>query len=296
MSRIHEALKRAQQERASAQPGTPASAMEIPAPPDRPMVEEPAVTAPAPPAGAVRVEDLLARCELWPWKPRHDRMLFFNGRKHALGMEEFRTLRSRLYQIREKQPLQTLLVTSALPGEGKTFTSANLAQAIVRQHERRALLIDADLRRPQLHIELGAPVSPGLSEYLLGETDEFGAIQRSPMSNLFFLPRGKEVPNPSELIGNGRLKHLLDRVSHAFDWIIVDSPAAVAISDAAVLAGICDALLLVVRAASTPFDVAQKISREFGDKPIVGVVLNRVEPRQGYSSYYKYYAEEKPKS
>ncbi len=297
MSRIHEALKRAQQERASAQPGTPASAMEIPTPPDdRPMVEEPAVTAPAPPAGAVRVEDLLARCQLRPWKPCHDRMLFFNGRKHTLGMEEFRTLRSRLYQIREKQPLQTLLVTSALPGEGKTFTSANLAQAIVRQHERRALLIDADLRRPQLHIELGAPVSPGLSEYLLGETDEFGAIQRSPMSNLFFLPRGKEVPNPSELIGNGRLKHLLDRVAHAFDWIIVDSPAAVAVSDAAVLAGICDALLLVVRAASTPFDVAQKISREFGDKPIVGVVLNRVEPRQGYSSYYKYYAEEKPKS
>jgi len=296
MSRIHEALKRAQQERASAQPGTPVSAVEIPAPPSPPMVEEPAVTSPAPPAGAVSVEDLLARCPLRPWKPRHDRMLFFNGRKHNLGMEEFRTLRSRLYQIRERQPVQTLLVTSALPGEGKTFTSANLAQAIVRQHERRALLIDADLRRPQLHIELGAPLSPGLSEYLLGETDEFGAIQRSPMSNLFFLPRGKEVPNPSELISNGRLKHLLDRVSHAFDWIIVDSPAAVAISDAAVLAGICDALLLVVQAASTPFDVAQKISREFGDKPIVGVVLNRVEPRQGYSSYYKYYAEEKPKS
>ncbi len=296
MSRIHEALKRAQQERASAQPGTRVSAVEIPAPPSPLMVEEPAVPAPAPPPGAVRVEDLLARCKLQSWKPCHDRMLFFNGRKHTLGMEEFRTLRSRLYQIREKQPLQTLLVISALPGEGKTFTAANLAQAIVRQHDRRALLIDADLRRPQLHIELGAPASPGLSEYLLGETDEFGAIQRSPMSNLFFLPRGKEVTNPSELISNGRLKHLLDRVSHAFDWIIVDSPAAVAISDAAVLAGLCDALLLVVRAASTPFDVAQKISREFGDKPIVGVVLNRVEPRQNYSSYYKYYAEEKPKS
>src|SRR5712692_3243765 len=76
MSRIHEALKRAQQERASAQPGTPVSAVEIPAPPSPPMVEEPAVTSPAPPAGAVRVEDLLARCQLRPWKPCHDRMLF----------------------------------------------------------------------------------------------------------------------------------------------------------------------------------------------------------------------------
>ncbi len=292
MSRIHEALKRAQQERASAQPGTPVSAVEIPAPLSRPMVEEPAVTAPAPPPGAVRVEDLLARCQLRPWKPRHDRMLFFNGRKHTLGMEEFRTLRSRLYQIREKQPLHTLLVASALPGEGKTFTAANLAQAIVRQHDRRALLVDGDLRRPQLHIELGAPVSPGLSDYLLGEADEVSVIQRSPMSNLFFLPRGKEVPNPSELIANGRLKQLFDRVGHAFNWVIVDSPAAIAISDASVVADICDGLLLVVRAASTPFDVAQKILQEFSNKPIVGVVLNRVEPRQGYGYYYSPYADE----
>jgi len=216
-------------------------------------------------------------------------MLFFNGGRPTVGTEEFRTLRARLYQIRDKQPVRTLLVTSALPGEGKTFTAANLAQAIVRQHERRALLIDGDLRRPQLHLCLGAPISPGLSNYLLGEADEISVIQRSSMENLFFIPRGKEVPNPSEVIANGRLKELINRLKPAFDWIIIDSPAAVAVADARTMAGVADGLLLVVRAGSTSFEMAQKVQQEFADKVMLGVVLNRVEPSEGYSAYYSNY-------
>lgn len=303
MSRIHEALKKAQQERAEARTAAnPPSPVEMrgeslavrPETPP-PTVPPPVVHATIPsPSAAVRLEDLMARCPLQTWNPDHQRMLFFNGRKHSVGMEEFRTLRSRLYQIRDKQPLKTLLVTSALPGEGKTFTAANLAQAIVRQHDRSVLLIDGDLRRPQLHAELGAPLSPGLSDYLAGHSDEFAVIQRSPMQNLFFVPRGTDVPNPSELVANGRVKRLIDRVGNAFDWVIVDSPAAVAISDASVLSGISDGLLLVVRAGFTPFDVAQKIKRELADRPIVGVVLNRIEPQHRYGYYYSsYYAAER---
>ena len=106
------------------------------------------------------------------------------------GTEEFRTLRSRLYHLREKMPLKTVLVTSALPKEGKSFTATNLAQVMVRQQGRRVLLIDADLRAPRLHRMLGTTSDPGLSDYLQGKSDEFSIMQRGPLENLFFIPSG----------------------------------------------------------------------------------------------------------
>src|SRR5207237_6981064 len=136
-------------------------------------------------------------------------MLFLNGDDNARGSEEFRTLRSRLYQIREKMTLKKILVTSALPKEGKSFTAANLAQVMVRQHGRRVLLIDADLRGPRLHLMLGTAPGPGLSDYLQGKNDEFSIMQRGPMDNLFFIPSGTGIEDPAELVGNGKLKVLL---------------------------------------------------------------------------------------
>ncbi len=299
MSRIHEALKKAQQERAGASPEERSerssdilvNAAVTDSLRAREAESVQVATAPASrtPQAQLNYEELLARCPERRWVPDRRTMLFLNGSQNTLGTEEFRTLRSRLYQIREKQPLQTLLVTSALPGEGKTFTAANLAQTIARQHNRRTLLIDGDLRRPQLHTMLGAPSSPGLSDYLLGEVDELSILQRGSMNNLFFVPRGKEVSNPSELLLNGRLKTFIERVASFFDWIILDSPAAMVVSDASLLANACDAALLVVRAATTPFDVAQKVRQDFADTPIVGVVLNWAEPSEGYQSYYAYY-------
>src|SRR5205814_2919238 len=96
-------------------------------------------------------------------------MLFMNGDDSKRGTEEFRTLRSRVYHMRKKMTLKKLLVTSALPKEGKSFTSSNLAQVLVRQHGRRVLLINADLRSPRLHLLLGTTAGPGLSEYLQGK-------------------------------------------------------------------------------------------------------------------------------
>jgi capsular exopolysaccharide synthesis family protein len=299
MSRIHEALKKAEQERIGGVPSDPTALEGIP--PVEPVVR-PDLPAAAPNAelhrgetetsqASLTYEALLAGCARHPWKPDLRTMLFFNGRKQTEGMEEFRTLRSKLYQIREKQRLQTLLVTSTLPGEGKTFVAANLAQAIIRQHGRRVLLIDSDLRRPQLHLALGAPASPGLSDYLLGKAEVISILQHSPMENLFFIARGQEVSNPSELLAGGRLKQLLERLAPIFDWIILDSPAAIALSDASQLAQECDGVLLVVRATETPFDLAQKIRQEFADRFLVGVVLNQVEAREVYGYYYSYYAK-----
>ncbi len=174
MSRIHEALKRAEQERAASQGGRAESAAGVEYPvmePVPPTAERPVSTgvsksvavppAPGPTAGMpsfaspFTFDTLLARCTPSQWSPDPKTMLFFNQEDNAIGTEQFRTLRARLYQMREKVPLKKILVSSALPKEGKSFVAANLAQVLVRQHGRRVLLIDGDLRVARLHTALG---------------------------------------------------------------------------------------------------------------------------------------------
>ena len=241
-------------------------------------------------ASTLNYESLLARCPQTEWTPDSRTMLFFHGDDNRVGAEEFRTLRNRLYQIREKMPLKRLLVTSALPKEGKSFVAANLAQVMVRQHGRRALLIDADLRNPGMHRHLGAAQSPGLAEYLLGECDEFAALQRGPMENLFFLPAGRTVPSAPELLANGRLKLFLQRVEPLFDWIIMDTSPVIPVSDATLVAGSCDGVLMVVRSNATPSDLARRAREEFPDKLLLGVVLNGAPSGEHARSRY-YYGE-----
>lgn len=296
MSRIHEALKKAEQDRAAAQGGHLESSQTVeatgiaPAAPGPPALETatpPAISGVPSFSAAFTFESMVARCVRSNWSPDTKTMLFFSSDEHAYGTEEFRTLRSRLYQMREKHPLKKVLVTSSLPKEGKTFVAANLAQVLVRQHGRRALLIDADLRAARLHSALGTSASPGLAEYLLAEADEFGTMQRGAMENLFFIPSGRKVSNPAELVANGRLKFLLNRVEPLFDWIIIDSPPAVPVSDAQLLANYCDGVLLVVRSHATPYDMARKACQEFNDRHIIGVVLNGIDTASSpYTQYY----------
>jgi len=293
MSRIHEALKKAEQERAMSQPGsgveTTPRVLETPVDLPSSIASATPATPPSPVIGTIGVtaESLFASTRETRWSPDPKVMLFFGQDEHASGMEEFRTLRSRLYKLREKATLSKLLVTSALPKEGKSFTAANLAQVIVRQHGRKAVLLDADLRNPQLHNLLGAEAAPGLSEYLRGEADEFSIIQRGPMENLFLIPAGQGSSNPVELLSNGRMKTLLNRLEPTFDWIIIDSAPAVPVSDAAIVAKECDGVLLVVRSNSTPVDAARRARNEFAGHNIVGVVLNGITP--DLSPYMQYY-------
>lgn len=298
MSRIHEALKKAEQERAASQGGAPQSAVASGSATDvlsyqgGPVAESlPTAAAHAIPAfgSSYSFDTLLARCPQMEWKPDVGTMLFMNGDDSARGTEEYRTLRSRLYHLREKMTLKSVLVTSALPKEGKSFTSANLAQVLARQHGRRVLLIDGDLRGPRLHLMLGTTPGPGLSEYLQGKNDEFSVMQRGQVENLFFIPSGTAIEDPAELVGNGRLRTLLQKVEPLFDWIIVDSPPSVPVSDASVLATACDGVLMVVRSNSTPSDAARKARMEFPDQSLIGVVLNGTSADA--TPYARYYYE-----
>ena len=296
MSRIHAALKKAEQERSAVQatsagvltaaptasPATPSIAR-----PDseggRSLPTEELI---AHSAGYLRFDDLRKHCAHPQWHLDPDVNVFINSVLTAHGSEQFRTLRSRLYQMRSSQQLRTLLVTSSVPAEGKTFVTNNLAQAIVRQPDRRALIIDADLRCSRLHVPLGAPASPGLTDYLRGEVDELAIIQHGLEGNLCFIPGGNAVTNPSELLANGRMKVLLDRVMPVFDWVILDSAPLLPVADSSLLADLVDGVLLVVRAGQTPVETAQRACQELQGRNIVGVVLNAVGPQHAYGAYY----------
>src|SRR5277367_5132543 len=295
MSRIHEALKKAAEERSSKLAGDPSTNFgdmagdltrttiaerEVAAPPVRAEVRK--IVDPT----RLQFEELIQKCTHPKWKIDPRSSVFHGADDNKVGAERFRTLRSRLYQIAGAQQLKRVVVTSSIPAEGKTFVASNLANSIVRQNDRRVLLIDADLRASRLHQTLGAPLTPGLSDYLRGDLDEYAVIQKGSENNLCFIPGGNPVSNPSELLLGERMKRLLDLATPIFNWIIRTSPPALPVHDASMLADLCDGVLFVVRAGQTDYEMAEKASSEFRDKNLLGVVLNCVEKGDSYGSYY----------
>ena len=297
MSRIHEALKRAEQERAP-QPHEPA----IP-PPALPSVKQPSILSgsaaevPEPWTGTgseaavrahadqfLRFDDIWNACTAATWTV-NSAVSVFAGPAGSAGAEQFRTLRSRLYQLRDRMPLKTILVTSALASEGKTFVASNLAQALARQRGCKVLLIDGDLRSSGLHIGLGASSAPGLSDFLEGAVSDVAAIQKGLDDYLCFMPGGVKSEDPAELLTNGRFKLLLEKLAPVFDWVVIDSPPTLPVSDALTLADLCDGVICVVRAAYTDFESAQKSCQLVQQKGLLGVVLNCADNAPVYGGY-----------
>jgi len=289
MSRIFEALQRADRERKKAQASLGA-----------PQAEPPAISSVQPPSPsneALNLDEILRH----PWKL--SAASFPTLADRGASVEQFRSLRSRLHQARYEAPVKTILVSSGLPSEGKSFVAANLAMSLVRNSASNILLIDGDLRRPTLHDLLGAPSAPGLSEYLSGTAQLMDILQRDRASkpadaagkrsftNLTFVPAGACGDNSSELVANRRIEELIAVAAQYFDWILIDSPPVLAVTDAVELAHAADAVLLIARGGTTTYDVAQRTQEAFKKSRILGFVLNdiRKAPRGGYN-YYDYYA------
>jgi len=299
MSRIREALKRAAEERSAQTGGRAEDFVDIlegaPASVASPVEVGKFDLPPSTEFVNPDLNSLFAECRKvkWCFEPRFS--VFAEEGNHRAGAEKFRTLRSRLYQISATRPVRRLLLTSSVPQEGKTFVAANLAQSIIRQADRRVLLIDADLRASRLNLTLGTKNEPGLSDYLLGEAAITKVLQVGEERNLCFIPGGKLVSNPSELLHSQKMKSLLERMGQMFDWVIVDSPPAIAVHDASILADMCDGVLFVVRAGATDFEAAQKAAAEFSDSKLLGVILNRVAKRETYGEYYYGYSGDSDK-
>jgi protein-tyrosine kinase len=296
MSRIREALKKAAEERSALVESHTTEALmdslSVAAPAEAGAQVMPAVPGTYKPVAGIDDTDLnyktlLAKCRHMEWSIR-PRYSVFAGDENSSGAERFRTLRSRLYQISSVQPVRKVLLTSSIPEEGKTFVASNLAQSIVRQSDRKVLMIDADLRASRLHLTLGTDNEPGLSDYLIGEKQLSEVIQVGEAQNFCFIPGGRYVSTPSEILHSDKMKRLLEKMGEMFDWVILDSPPAIAVHDASILADMCDGVLFVVRAGSTDYDVAQRAAAEFENKNLLGVVLNRVDKNEAYGSYYYY--------
>jgi protein-tyrosine kinase len=297
MSRIHDALKKAAEERSSRRvAGSAPDLVDVAEelhrpvrPRDNPQTTMASDLHQLDSQVFLRFEELVKRCSHPTWNPDPRMNVFKDQDNKKNGAECFRTLRSRLHQIAGTRTLKRILVTSSVPAEGKTFVAANLALSIIRQPDRRVLLIDADLRASRLHLQFGAPATPGLTEYLRGEANEYSVIQSGTDEKLCLIPGGNNVANPSELLLSERMKHLLDLVTPMFDFVILDSPPAIPVHDPNLLADFCDGALFVVRAGVTDFELAAKAAEQFAGKNLLGVVLNGVGPEATYGEYCGYY-------
>jgi len=188
--------------------------------------------------------------------------------------EEFRTLRTRLEQLQSARAIRTVLVTSPSPGDGKSFTAANLALAEAQLDDNLTLLCDFDLRKPVLHNVFRIDRSPGISDYLLGKADLHEALRRIGDSNVFILPAGEAVTYPLGLLHLKEVRRLMDRLRNAFRWILLDSPPLLAASDANVLAALADGTLLVARIGATSLDSMGRAIGSLGSDHILGIVAN----------------------
>jgi capsular exopolysaccharide synthesis family protein len=190
--------------------------------------------------------------------------------------EEFRTLRTRLEQLQSTRTIQTILVTSPSPGEGKSFTAANLALAEAQLADNPTLLCDFDLRDPILHSVFHFDRSPGISDYLSGKVDLHEALRRIGDSNLFVMPAGEVAINPLGMLHLKEVRRMMDRLRNTFRWILLDSPALLVASDANLLAALADGTLLVTRIGVTSVDSIGRAIGSLGEDNILGIVANGI--------------------
>ncbi|MGC9199363.1 MAG: CpsD/CapB family tyrosine-protein kinase [Acidobacteriaceae bacterium] len=309
MSHIYEALQRAEAERKAGLGGVATDPM-LERAPEHPSLISSLAAQRSQPDDAITVEvaegltaappeDFFERIPRRPWNPSMERLPALE--RGGIPVEQFRSLRSRVQELRDLKPLKSLLVSSGLPKEGKSFVSVNLAINLARHKSSKVLLIDADMRCSALHQYLGTEVHPGLPEYLSGKASMLEVMQtpqeavgRDPMvssvlENITLIPGGEGNETAADLTASKRFEELLMVAGPFYDWIVIDSPPVLLVSDAVNLARHSDAVLLVARSGVTTFPEAQRAQHELKAANVIGFVLNAADklPMSG-NYYYRY--------
>jgi receptor protein-tyrosine kinase len=300
MSRVHDALRKAAQQERAAE--VPKPAPRVPPPPPPSFFEPPEAPPivyledPQPVSGSVAVaadvddmEAVIRNVEVIPYSPAKEALLVSPMNPREAPAEEFRTIRTRLNHMQTLQPLHTLVVTSASPAEGKSFTAMNLAVTQSQLADKRVLLADFDFRRTTVDKNFQLSSSPGITNYLMGEASLDEVIKKVDSSNLYVMPAGQSVPNPLELLNLKECRALINGLRSHFDWVIIDSPPLLFAADGNLLATMCDGTILVVRIGTTTFDSVTRALQSLCENNVLGVVVNGARRGELYSKYTYYH-------
>lgn len=219
-------------------------------------------------------------------------MMFITSKMpKSISAEAYRSLRTSIKFSSVDKPIKTIVVTSSIPGEGKSTISGNLAITL-SQSGARVLLIDCDLRKPSIHKKFRVVNDLGLTDILVDKCSLKDVIKKID-EYLFMITAGTIPPNPSEIVGSNSMEDLIKELSLSFDYIVMDTPPVIPVTDPLLLAAKSDATIIVVRARKTK----EKIIRQAYDElikvnsNIIGSILNDSETKTN-NSYYEYYAEE----
>jgi succinoglycan biosynthesis transport protein ExoP len=220
----------------------------------------------------------------------HPRELIGASNPYSVHGEAYRTLRTGILLSRAGAPPKVILMTSTTSGEGKTVTATNTA-VLFAHTGAKVLLIDADLRRPRCHRVFGIDKEPGLTEVLTGRRDVFEMIRPTQVDGLSMLTSGSLPPNPTELLGSDKMKQVLTVVAGSFDFVVIDSPPILPVSDSILLSTIVDGVVVIVNSAKTAKQqIRVACARlKYARSKIFGIVLNKVNLQSPEYKYYKNY-------
>ena len=227
------------------------------------------------------------------WRKRSSAKLVARDKPRSPAAEAYRTIRTNVDYLARTNDLKIIAVTSPTLGEGKTTSTANLALTLA-QTEKRVIAISCDLRKPRLHTFFGVSNATGLTELLTAGVPIGSIVAKSDEPTLRVIPSGPIPPNPAELLGSDAMRQFLQGIRNYADYVLLDTPPVLAVSDAAVLAPQCDGVIIVVDATSTT-RTAVKVMREqleqVGSR-ILGGIYNNFDPRRtkSYPGHYRYYA------
>jgi protein-tyrosine kinase len=203
------------------------------------------------------------------------------------AIEQYRRLAARLHLAQAEHGTRTVMITSAVLGEGKTLTATNLALTLSESYQRSVLLIDADLRRPWVHELLKLPNVSGLNDGIRSGIDRKVPLI-SVSKYLSVLTAGRPDPDPMSVLSSDRMRRVLADASRAFDWVIVDTPPVGMLSDAHLLATLVDTVVMVVKAGTTPLRAMRQSVEAIGRDRILGVVLNCASDATQVAEYHYY--------
>jgi capsular exopolysaccharide synthesis family protein len=235
---------------------------------------------------AAPLEDL-ERCPVLSVSIQEESRLVSLHKEGSLGAEKFRFLAVRLRHLRQSRPLKKILITSTIPQEGKSTVAANLACTLARRKTQKTLLLEGDLRRPNIASRFGLGQLPGLCEWLSGETP---AINLYRLENLGFwmLPAGTAPENPLELMQSGKLSPLMEQLEAWFDWIVIDSPPVLPLADTSLWSRLADGILLVTRKGVTEKQQLQRGMEAVEKSKLLGALVNS-SSNAAHSDYYQRY-------